>query len=808
MDFINDPIGTKYGCTYTYTGNSAIGRFADYLSEPNNGRKVKDPLYVTGDYFNTDDCDSPGIITLSDKIIYNTTYIYPTTSYALGEGIEKITKFQVDFSKYKDVLDFAPTTLKITAIPKDHLFIINNPIYMPEYAEGINSLTINTTNISCKVAISKDKETWYTWDSENNEFIEVDLTQDLDTLKNILAANTVINTLTNTDYATIFNPEDSFAFAILLSIEPTSTEVVDTGEVDGEGNAITTIKRNYNTSISYSVDSMILDYIGEDPNTETIQHFNFVKAGYKPNGNIVLYADRVVHKNITFNIVQNFIQSKYNDKFFNNSLNMKMRLPHSAISGTEDEYDKIINNSFDNSKNTIFWHTSIGSFTDSMSSVSDDDGTDPANTSIISRGSNADYSKYTNLDANKAYDTHGFRPVIEIDFTPPYSRQFTNIPKPALPEVFKISDLEKGKCISVDYLKDKNGHYGFANIGKAKTKLLPEYPEKDIPGSFYLICVGYDTAGNKICVADRVISTGLSFIDISDKAPNVGYNDYVVTRNTKHGPIIRLLKTSSDINNIDNNNEYDKIITNEYDNTKTIDQIWHTKGIGTFTETLTNNSTAGNQYVIIKGLKNNSGKQKYLNIKDKTNMAGYRPVFIFTNGVTIEDFYYSQTYGYEQDPNISYWTVHCELRDSRGNLVPYCLAKSTSGGYDKVTKYTTEDTIIQATDPYLTAGTNNLFIFYKDPTTNKDTRAIIGGQYGVSDEIMVIITLEEKNRKQAVRTNHYYAKGYNTKNVECNAEAILSHSPIYHNSNNKEIVKSGDSSFTTFDSLTEKIILE
>ena len=136
-DYLNDALGTKYGCTYRYI-KGQLGEFGPLLNKEVNPRKTKDPMDMSGsDYYAVDPAFEP-MVKIGNYLQLLTSYKYPTTAYALADGTEEITNDEIDFSKFKKVISFSShESFKIVAIPKDQLCIRKNLIETSDYIDGI-----------------------------------------------------------------------------------------------------------------------------------------------------------------------------------------------------------------------------------------------------------------------------------------------------------------------------------------------------------------------------------------------------------------------------------------------------------------------------------------------------------------------------------------------------------------------------------------------------------------------------------------------------------------------------------------------
>ena len=171
-DFLNDPIGSKYGCSYRYT-TGALGTFGALLNGPVNPRKVKDPMPLDGANFMAIDPAFAPVVKIGSYIQLLTSYTYPTNKYVLGSGTEEITKDQVDFSKFKKVINFSSLgKFTITAIPKDQLLVSKNLVDTSDFPDGIGYIGITATNATVHVALTKDNVNWVKYDTENELLCE------------------------------------------------------------------------------------------------------------------------------------------------------------------------------------------------------------------------------------------------------------------------------------------------------------------------------------------------------------------------------------------------------------------------------------------------------------------------------------------------------------------------------------------------------------------------------------------------------------------------------------------------------------
>ena len=97
INFLTDPVGTRYGCKYVYTGNT-IGTFTGLSSAPTNGSRVKDPLNIFGSYFVAVDPPDLGILNITDIIQLKTKRVFKSNESILLNGSEFVTKEEIDIN--------------------------------------------------------------------------------------------------------------------------------------------------------------------------------------------------------------------------------------------------------------------------------------------------------------------------------------------------------------------------------------------------------------------------------------------------------------------------------------------------------------------------------------------------------------------------------------------------------------------------------------------------------------------------------------------------------------------------------------
>ena len=701
-DFLNDPIGSKYGCSYKYT-NGVLGTFGALLNEPVNPRKVKDPMPLDGADFMAIDPPFAPVVKIGSYIQLLTTYTYPTNTYVLGGGTEEISKEQVDFSKFKKVINFTSLgKFTITAIPKDQLLVSKNLVDTSNFANGIGYIGITATNATVYVALTKDNVNWVKYDTENEEWVSVDLTATTDELKTTMMPLNTLSTLTTTEYSKYFRALDYVGIAMVVSIEPTSVNA-ETGE------------ETYDTTKPYTVTPIEINFVGDDnASSDPITHyFNFIKVGYTPKGDPLLIADRVIQTNIAYSALNNDTYDYYSGStkapMSTPNQPMYMRLLNGSGKSDEDEYTKIILNAPQailNGKTVDqVFNINLGSMTNIVATTEDDEGTASGNTKIVYRGGESLATRVKNIAYNASNSSYGWRPVLEIDCT---SKEATQIyPGAPLPEVKSIGQLTKSKCISCDFIYnyDKNGIYSgtayFSNMGNAQLAPLSDYKNLK-SGSFYFICVGYNNKGERILIADRPIATPssktnlISFLQticLPNSESNGAESVYFTNEETSisgGGKFYLTLPTASNSpSEVEwENGFWNNVITNEYDKTKSIDQIWHTDKISTITASI---SSEKENYLIIKGgedMSKHLTRQKSVLVTTSSEArvnqvrfaeVGFRPMLIVPNEYRVDQFKVNFKTGYSVNKNQDTFEVTCHVLDPNNIELPFKLVELNSG---------------------------------------------------------------------------------------------------------------------------------
>ena len=684
-DYLNDALGTKYGCTYRYI-KGQLGEFGPLLDKAVNPRKAKDPMDMSGSDFYSVNAPFEPMIKIGDYIQLLTSYTYPTTSYALADGTEEITNEEIDFSKFKKVLSFKSAgSFKIVAIPKDQLFISKNLIDTSDYPDGIAYIGITATNATAYVAITKDNQNWVAYDTNSGTWKSVNINDEANRKSNMMSLST-LESLTNTEYSKYFNSLDYVGIAILMCIEPTIDS--STGE------------EVYDTSVNYTVTPIEINYVGDDDSatTPSTQYFNFIKTGYTKEGNPILVADRVIQNNISFATLNN---NTY-DYYCGNTLApmstekypMYMRLFKGNIDTEEDEWKKMILEAdqqvLGGKSVDMVFNVNLGSMTNVMATGMDTDGTGGGATMILYRGGESNPDRRKNIAYNAANVSYGWRPVLEIDCT---SFEATKkYPAPALPTVTSLSELTPGKCISCDYIRNGSNFTQFKNLGKASLGLLSDYKNQK-SGSFYFICVGYLATGEKILIADRPIETGMSYYTLLNgingsygipKEIAIDGNQFYLT-----------LVDGSDITDETDYSvgRWNNVITNEFATSKSIDEIWHTDKTSAYTGCLSSKSYT---QVLLRGMEDmekHISRQKSVTYNTSTAMCvelAYRPMLLAPPQMTVENLRVSMYSGYEKNKDQNVFRIQCKVVDADNNAVDFALKDATE---DKIISDYSGDTI-------------------------------------------------------------------------------------------------------------------
>ena len=760
-DFLNDPIGKRYGCSYKYT-KGALGTFGKILNKSVYPRKIVDPVDLNGADFVMINAPFEPIIKLGSYIQMCTQYTYPTDKHILLNGTEEITKDEIDFSKFKKVINFTSLgEFTITAIPMDQLFISKNLIDTSHFPDGISHINITATNANVKVALTKDDENWVKYDTETGEWVSVDVGhQDTDTLKSTMMPLATLNSLNDEEYAKYFNGLKYIGIALLISIEPTKVNS-ETGE------------ETYDTTKSYTVTPISINFIGDDnAATDPItQYFNFVKVGYNTKGNPLLVADRVIQTNIKFNALGTSTSDLYNGTtkapISTEKYPMYMRLFNGGNSDN-DEWDELILNASQDilngeSINDVF-NVNLGSMTNIVATSKDIDGAAAGATVILYRGGESNPSRRKNIAYNATNSSYGWRPIVEIDCTSDEATQ--TYPGPALPEVHSMHELTKGKCISCDiianYISGSLNSYYFANLGKAKLAPLSDYKNLR-SGSFYFICVGYNNSGDKILIADRNIATNfnynLIFSKIKSDTTYTAFGDLIHIDNPYNDYYLTLPSAlhSQDDSNL-SEGFWNNVITNEYDRTKTVDQIWHTDKISSLTSSI---SSTNLDYIILKGKEDMSKhltRQKAIKVSGGDySEVGFRPMLIVPNqDFLVKNISVNMKTGYGPNKNQNKFIINCEIVDDMNTPVSYKLVEidSSDNIVKDLTSYnTTTERTIEVSN--ITEPTEDNYNFYIGIVINKKN----------TDTVLFKVpqTIDKDYRLTSTKTFTEYHNGWITK---------------------------------------------
>ena len=781
IDLNSLTVGQKLGCKYTYTAG-AVGTFSNLGLKPNNGRKIKDPLVVDGSYFKASGAKDPKMISCGSAITMLTTRELKVDTTIMSNGTKTETKDSINVANYKNFISMttAGTTI-ITAIPNDQLVVTKDLISVQEYVDGINSITVAASNLFCKVAISTNNTDWQTYDPTSKTWVTVDLTQTTDVLKTKMADYTDIAKLTATDYAAM-KITNGIGIALLIGIDGTDT------------------------TKTYSVSSITVDYVGTDGNSSTIQMFNFVYAGRTKEGYGKFIADKPIQTNINYTTLYNagldrvlwtkpttITNSEIAGDFF-------MRMIDSAQKeGEPGEYDQLIlGTSVPRGTETIedFWDTNIGSFTRTISCYNDDFSIPPGG--YIVRGSGSDSAATRNVAAATTSADYGYRPVLII--------RPINTPDNAAPAytvVNKVADLGPGKCIECEYTATANAYGTFMNLGKATKGYLKDRDNSTPDGRFAFNFVGYTKEGKKILMADRVIQTGICYNTIiGNRYPNITG----LGISTKIGDIdgyITLPSSSVDahVNTKSNASQYEDFINSlPADSTLTTQQVWHTEKAACYSKTWNPKDTA----VIVKGFseafyteedKSTTSLQRVIPATDysATNI-GFRPVFVVENLDHIEGLKAIPYTAYSKSAHSSKVMIEGVFVTKDGVEAEYKIVnKTTATGYNtlvsalaKGSRSINAEDLIPETDNTLQLESKDdevlaTIIIHRDKDYRISTTRYYGNLYGgstltgvaINGDRTAVAAPSASYRQSVVKTadgSGYVTVGFNTGSVAISKE--------------------------------------
>ena len=589
---------------------------------------------------------------------------------------------------------------------------MKDPISTAEYVNGIYSITATVTNAFVKIAVGDGKK-YYTFNASDATWSEVDLTHDTDTLKTEMMDYTVLNAITQDQYALRFPTLNELSFAVLIGIEPTSTTT----------NTDNTVTYTYDTSKSYVLNSIVVNYVGDDTTGPSIQYFNFVKIGYTLKGDPILIADRTIQQNISFTTLYNssYVFGNKVVAVTNNEIpyDLYIRLPKSSTNHTDDEWTETIVKGYLPANKTTeeYYNTEIPSLTATIATEADTKGNSSGtNANLVCRGGD-DPEDYFNIATATISADCGWRPVFEVDLATVRGEK----PPTVLDEVYSIKDLAIGKCISCDYIYTAGKIGTFKNLGNANLGLLTDYKNTS-SGSFYFNCVGFDKDGNPICVADRPVATGMNYSTlVSGNTPDItGYKGKQITIDDSIYNMRLLFPNAG--KELDENNEYSKFMTT-LGTTHTFKEIWHMDKTLTWTNTIYNSDTKSNM-MIVKGLTDDtrtSKAQRYLpyNITSATELdiLTFRPVMVFIPQVHIDSLEITPYVGHEAHDKQKLYNFHVIILDDNNNVMKYKLAI----GNNIIKDYSDDEDFTISVDEF-DVGSNNIDVIVKitDPKTSKE----------------------------------------------------------------------------------------
>lgn len=686
INFLTDPVGTRYGCKYVYTGNT-IGTFTGLSSAPTDGRRVKDPLNIFGSYFVAVDPPDLGILNITDIIQLKTKRVFKSNESILLNGSEFVTKEEIDINDYKYVASFSPSSTPVlVGIPKDQLFITKEAFGTSDFATGINRITMTVNNMNVKVALSANNKDWVTYNTTTNSWEEVILnTKYMEQLKTKMMDYTVLNGLTQDKYDMYFGAPKHLGMALLCYIDGTDT------------------------TKTYSISSIVLDYVGDqDDKTPTVQYMNFIKAGYKPNGDIILLADRTVQQGISYKQLFDANLTNFTKlcELSTPEFQMYYGLPRSSThnDGSEDEWNALLDPSYTGGKELYdFYNTAIASFTQTIAVEKDDEGRVGGSSKVICRGAGSAMG-FNNVESTGTEKWYGWRPMLVIDRNTPVAKYAP----PVLPVVNEIADIAKGKCISCDYVVTNPAAIGtLENLGNAQLGLLSDYTNKT-SGSFYFVCVGY-TRNKKypILVADRNIHTGLSFNAISKIGDGSNTcEDGISTTFDLTSYNVRLAGALGhvDADYEDAVNEWDAFIVDGL-NSCSQASVFHDDKIVSWTRTRYEDTTD----IVVRGM---TKHQRHLPSQVSVGMeeVGYRPILILEPKISITKLLITPYVGYKVHEPASKFKCEISIVNSDNEPVEYYLRLKSNN--DIISPTSKDTTRIISVDKFPVNTVSTIVIMY------------------------------------------------------------------------------------------------
>lgn len=697
INFLTDPVGTRYGCKYVYTGNT-IGTFTGLSSAPTDGRRVKDPLNIFGSYFVAVDPPDLGILNITDIIQLKTKRVFKSNESILLNGSEFVTKEEIDINNYKYVDSFSPSSTPVlVGIPKDQLFITKEAFGTSDFATGINRITMTVNNMNVKVALSANNKDWVTYNTTTNSWEEVILnTKYMEQLKTKMMDYTVLNGLTQDKYDMYFGAPKHLGMALLCYIDGTDT------------------------TKTYSISSIVLDYVGDqDDKTPTVQYMNFIKAGYKPNGDIILLADRPVQQGISYKQLFDANLTNFTKlcELSTPEFQMYYGLPRSSThnDGSEDEWSALLDPSYTGGKELYdFYNTAIASFTQTIAVEKDDEGRVGGSSKVICRGAGSAMG-FNNVESTGTEKWYGWRPMLVIDRNTPVAKYAP----PVLPVVNEIADIAKGKCISCDYVVTNPAAIGtLENLGNAQLGLLSDYTNKT-SGSFYFVCVGY-TRNKKypILVADRNIHTGLGFNAISKIGDGSNTcEDGITTAFDLTSYNVRLAGALShvDVDYEDAVDEWDAFIVDGL-NSCSQASVFHDDKIVSWTRTRYEDTTD----IVVRGM---TKHQRHLPSQVTVGMedVGYRPILILEPKISITKLLITPYVGYKVHEPASQFKCEISIVNSDNEPVAYYLRLKSNN--DIISPTSKDTTRIISVDKFPVNTVSTIVIMYVaaiDPDTGNE----------------------------------------------------------------------------------------
>ena len=443
---------------------------------------------------------------------------------------------------------------------------------------------------------------------------------------------------------------------------------------------------------------------------------NFSKAGYKPNGDIILLADRPVQQGISYKQLFDANLTNFTKlcELSTPEFQMYYGLPRSSThnDGSEDEWHALLDPSYTGGKELYdFYNTAIASFTQTIAVEKDDEGRVGGSSKVICRGAGSAMG-FNNVESTGTEKWYGWRPMLVIDRNTPVAKYAP----PVLPVVNEIADITKGKCISCDYVVTNPAAVGtLENLGNAQLGLLSDYTNKT-SGSFYFVCVGY-TRNKKypILVADRNIHTGLGFNAISKIGDGSNTcEDGISTAFDLTSYNVRLAGALGhvDVDYEDAVDEWDAFIVDGL-NSCSQASVFHDDKIVSWTRTRYEDTTD----IVVRGM---TKHQRHLPSQVTVGMeeVGYRPILILEPKISITKLLITPYVGYKVHEPASKFKCEISIVDSDNEPVAYYLRLKSNN--DIISPTSKDTTRIISVDKFPVNTVSTVVIMY-DILIDKET---------------------------------------------------------------------------------------